>query len=277
MDQGGYRKPDYWKQPFVKDGRTLSWEDAMGSFQDATGRPGPATWELGTYPDGQGEYPVGGVSWFEAAAYAEFAGKALPTFYHWYKATDIGAAVPVRRHHRLQQLPRTRTGGRGNPRRDVTVRQHGHGGQRQGVVRHRVGPRAVHPRRRLGRAGSYVHPSRRGCPRGPGSPSTASGACGTWRRFPARLAAPVEWAWRDYSAEKPVSDEAFRSYRSFYAYDRTDLKAAVEAVEEAEHWRHEKVSFDAAYGNERVPAHLFLPRNARPPYQTIVFYPTGEA
>ena len=95
--------------------------------------------------------------------------------------------------------------------------------------------------------------------------------------LPAPLAAPVEWAWRNYSVEKPVSDEAFRSYRELYSYDRTDLKAAVEAVDETEHWRQEKVSFDAAYGNERVPAHLFLPRNAKPPYQTIVFHPTGEA
>ena len=75
VDQGGYRTRDYWKQPFLKDGRTLSWEEAMGSFRDATGRPGPATWELGTYPDGQGEYPVGGVSWFEAAAYARVRGQ----------------------------------------------------------------------------------------------------------------------------------------------------------------------------------------------------------
>ena len=42
-------------------------------------------------------------------------------------------------------------------------------------------------------------------------------------------------------------------------------------------WRREKVSFDAAYGNERVPAHLFLPRHAKPPYQTVVFSPSGEA
>jgi cephalosporin-C deacetylase-like acetyl esterase len=48
-------------------------------------------------------------------------------------------------------------------------------------------------------------------------------------------------------------------------------------VEESEHWRREKVSFDAAYGGERVPAHLFLPRNARPPYQAVVYFPSGEA
>ena len=87
VEQGGYRKPEYWKEPFVKDGRILSWREAVLSFGDATGRPGPSTWEAGTFAEGEGEYPVGGVSWFEAAAYAEFAGKDLPTFHHWFRAS----------------------------------------------------------------------------------------------------------------------------------------------------------------------------------------------
>lgn len=69
------------------DGRTLSWDDAIAKFRDTTGRAGPSTWELGTYPDGQDDWPVNGVSWYEAAAYAAFAGKALPTTYHWYRAS----------------------------------------------------------------------------------------------------------------------------------------------------------------------------------------------
>ena len=30
-----------------------------------------------------------GVSWYEAAAYAEFAGKSLPTVHHWLAATNV--------------------------------------------------------------------------------------------------------------------------------------------------------------------------------------------
>jgi len=35
----------------------------------------------------------------------------------------------------------------------------------------------------------------------------------------------------------------------------------------------EKVTFDAAYDRERVTAYLFLPKNASPPFQTVVYYP----
>ena len=79
VDAGGYRKREYWRHPFVKDGRELTWEQAMEEFRDTTGRPGASTWALGTYSDGQAEFPVGGVSWFEAAAYATFKGKSLPS------------------------------------------------------------------------------------------------------------------------------------------------------------------------------------------------------
>jgi len=58
----------------------------MAAFHDKTGRTGPAAWEQGEYPHGQDDLPVSGVSWYEAAAYAEFAGKSLPTIYHWTTA-----------------------------------------------------------------------------------------------------------------------------------------------------------------------------------------------
>ena len=60
----------------------------MAAFVDRTGRPGPSGWQAGAYPEGEDDHPVGGVSWYEAAAYACFAGKALPTVYHWYLAAD---------------------------------------------------------------------------------------------------------------------------------------------------------------------------------------------
>jgi dienelactone hydrolase len=41
-------------------------------------------------------------------------------------------------------------------------------------------------------------------------------------------------------------------------------------------WTREKVAFGAAYGNERVPAYLFLPKSTEPPYQAVVFFPSAR-
>ena len=86
VNAGGYTRRELWTHPFQDDARTLSFDAAMARFKDSTGRPGPATWKLGSVPDGEEELPVTGLSWYEAAAYAAFAGKELPTIYHWYQA-----------------------------------------------------------------------------------------------------------------------------------------------------------------------------------------------
>jgi len=82
VDAGGYTKRELWKHDILEDGRSLPWEQVIERFRDSTGRPGPATWELGTFPAGQDDYPVSGVSWYEAAAYAEYKGATLPSLYH---------------------------------------------------------------------------------------------------------------------------------------------------------------------------------------------------
>ena len=46
----------------------------------------PHRWENGNYPVGQDGYPVVDISWDEAAAYARFVGKRLPTESEWEKA-----------------------------------------------------------------------------------------------------------------------------------------------------------------------------------------------
>src|SRR5260370_32100168 len=92
---GGYSDPRFWKHEFSQGGRKLPFGEAIKLFLDRTGRPGPATWESGDFPEGKGDYPVTGVSWYEAAAYAEFAGKNLPTVYHWSRAAGIPMVAEV--------------------------------------------------------------------------------------------------------------------------------------------------------------------------------------
>ena len=93
VDAGGYRQQKYWKHSFVKEGHELTWDAAMRKFLDQSGQPGPATWLGGDYPQGEENYPVSGVSWYEAAAYAEYAGMSLPTTFHWNVAR--GGLTPM--------------------------------------------------------------------------------------------------------------------------------------------------------------------------------------
>jgi dipeptidyl aminopeptidase/acylaminoacyl peptidase len=82
---------------------------------------------------------------------------------------------------------------------------------------------------------------------------------------------------RNFYEEKPVSDSIFQAYKERFSYDKTDLNAQVESRKEnSGGWIYERISFDAAYGGERVLVHLFLPQNTPPPYQCVIYFPGGN-
>jgi len=86
VEGSGYSDATHWVEAFALAGVEQPFDQVMKRFMDTTQRPGPATWVLGDIPAGKENYPVQGVSWFEAMAYAKFRGKMLPTVYHWARA-----------------------------------------------------------------------------------------------------------------------------------------------------------------------------------------------
>ncbi|MDA2928246.1 SUMF1/EgtB/PvdO family nonheme iron enzyme, partial [Acidobacteria bacterium AH-259-G07] len=276
VDSGGYQSQEYWKHSFVKDGRVLTWDQAIAEFRDATGRSGPATWELQTYPDGEDGYPVAGISWYEATAYAEFAGKSLPTIYHWYRAagTEYGPII----------IPFSNFGGKG----PASVASHDAispfgtydmaGNVREWCWNESRGLRYI-----LGGAWSDpIYMFSFSDVRSPFDRSRSNGfRCVRYlERGGASEATvrPVDLLLRDYDQEEPVSEAVFEIYKQQFLYDRTDLNAVVESRDESsKQWTLEKITFDGAYGNERVIAYLLLPKSAAPPYQTVIYFPGSGA
>ena len=70
--------------------------------------------------------------------------------------------------------------------------------------------------------------------------------------------------FRDFTKERPVSDQVFAAYRRMYDYDRTKLNAVVDTSgEETDDWIRERVEFDAAYNGERMAPTCTCPSAAR--------------
>jgi hypothetical protein len=93
-------------------------------------------------------------------------------------------------------------------------------------------------------------------------------------KIPTRAFGLVDWPTRDYKHEHPVSDAIFYVYADQFSYDKMELNPAVEKRDEGSpDWVREKVTFDAAYGRERVVALLFLPRRSVGPFQTVIVFP----
>ncbi len=258
LDKGGYQKPEYWKHGFRKGGRLLSWQAAMQIFRDTTGRPGPATWVQGEYPRGQEDFPVTGVSWYEAAAYAEWAGKALPTVYHWATAASPWASASI--------LPASNFSGQGPARVGTFRGMSWFGAYDMGGNVKEWCLNEADPGKRYILGGAWDEPLymfNNADARSEFERSSNFGfRCAKYSvaGMAARATDPLALRVRDFNLEKPVSDELFRVYKSLYSYDKTPLRAAVESVDNTGEWKREKISFAAAYGNERVLAYLFLPK-----------------
>jgi len=270
VDAGGYRRPEYWREAFHRDGWALSWDEAKTLFRDATGRPGPSTWELGAYGEGMGDHPVSGVSWYEAAAYAVFADKSLPTVYHWLAAA--GVPGPFSEILRFSNFGRRGPAAAGSYAGLARYGNYDMAGNVKEWCWNAVGPK----RYLLG--GAWDEPTYEFSGLDAQSPFDRSPRNGfRLARYGSPLAGvltgPIETPYRDYAKEKPASDEVFAAYRGFYSYERSPLEAVVESVEESDLWRRERITLNAAYAGERVIVYLYLPRNAVPPYQTVAHFP----
>ena len=282
IDIGGYRNPTYWQHEFVEYGQALTWEEGINGLVDRSGRPGPSTWLGGTYPDGKANHPVSGVSWYEAAAYAEFVGRSLPSGTHWGLAR--GDDSTLIQYPQLGGLaiftPYSNFGRSGT----VAV------GSLHGYTAFGANDLAGNVREwcynltsqgRLVRGGSYDDNPYRFAELAHAPPMFRKDGYGfrtislpDGNRLPESVFAeapiiPLRFSNR----EEVVSDEVYDVFLRQFDYDQTPLNIRLESRDEtSELWILERFSIDTAYG-ERMIVNLFLPSNVEPPYQTVVYFP----
>jgi dienelactone hydrolase len=277
VDTGGYKKKQYWNFSFYFNGKEITWEQAIELFKDKTGQTGPATWEAGSYPNGKGNHPVTGISWYEAAAYAKFVGKQLPTVYHWSQVANTfntWGIIPNSNFRGTGTVPvGTMKGVSSWGVYDIggNAREWCYNASREIDQHYILGGGWDDPNYAFNDAGTQ-----------PSIDRSPSNGFRCMKKLPGdtsyeKLAVPLALDFRDYKKEKPVDDKTFLTLFREFSYDHSPFNASSALIADSDFVRVEKIEINSAYNNERVPIYLFTPKNILPPYQTIIFFPGSGA
>jgi class 3 adenylate cyclase/dienelactone hydrolase len=284
IEEGGYENPSYWKELISRNNGSQSWQEIVNSFVDRSGLPGPSTWTDQKYPEGEDNYPVTGINWFEANAYARFVGKSIPTKEHWGLGRGEGTL--------LIRIPQVG----GNAHFAPFSNFHGDGPVETGLFNG------------ITSFGAYDMPgnAREWCWNESDQGRWIRG--GAWNDNPYMFGAPsqadpldrserngfrcalylepdsipeVMFAYADsptreifINLPQSISESQFDAYKTFYEYDQLELHdTIVQRTKNEKGWILEKVLIDAAYDFERIITYIFLPTNTDPPYQSVIYGP----
>ena len=285
INAGGYLKKQYWTHPFIKDGKTLTWEEGIQEFKDRTGLPGPRTWSSQNFPDDKAKHPVTDVSWYEAAAYAAFRGKQLPTIFQWEKAARNGRVVGATFH-----MP----WGANNPGSSLEWRANFEGKATIPVDSWEFGMSPFGAYNMAGNVSEWcLNETSEGFISAGGAWGEPAYSFAYYGRFPGfhtsdkrgfRCALNPDSTGNDgnvrieINKEIPVytrsSDQDFARWVRAYDYLKSPLDPQLEQ-QETDAWIRERITFNGADG-ERAIAYLYLPKNFPRPLQVIHFVPPSD-
>jgi len=272
VDAGGYQNPQYWSRTFMKEGKVISRDEAMKLMIDKTGRPGPAGWEVGGYPQGMENHPVAGISWYEADAYARFAGKQLPSVFHWNVLAETNRTMVI--------VPKSNYNGQST----IPV------GSLEGISSYGIYDLAGNVREWCANtSGKGLYYSLGGgwndatysfndayqvdaMDRSVGNGFRCIKVLSDDESY-AEVSRSVAMRFRDYFKEKPVDDKTFEFFRRQFAYDPGPINAEVAIMADTGIWHVERITMDAAYNKERLILYLFTPRKQQTSFQPIIYFP----
>ncbi|MDH4256698.1 MAG: SUMF1/EgtB/PvdO family nonheme iron enzyme, partial [Gammaproteobacteria bacterium] len=273
---GGYGAQEYWSD--LPDGSDeLDFELASRRFVDSTGMPGPAGWGNGTYPPGDADLPVTGVSWYEAMAYARYRRALLPTARHWARAA-LGLT-----EYKWPLAPALLATAQLQGAAPVAV-EAGHAISTFGAI-HMIGnvrewTRSYSGNMRLSLGSSY---------RGPEWQYALPALHDPLSRLPDqgfRLAVYDEsfpdepLALDGQPPTIPLLDDAQKAgVRARYTFENGSVGVDdAELVYERDEgqWLRRRILLPVSDPAERLPVHLFVPKERHGPLQPVLFVPPGD-
>tara|TARA_Y100000591_G_scaffold333142_1_gene374078 strand:- start:1703 stop:3958 length:2256 start_codon:yes stop_codon:yes gene_type:complete len=277
VDAGGYKNPQYWvEMDFIRDGVSLTLEEAQELMTDTTGMVGPAGWEVGTYIQGTEDKPVTGVSWYEALAYARYKGNILPPMFHWAKAAFPPDEIISPISPKLLKTSNF-------SKEDISVVGQGEGaygtfdmaGNAKEWVWNIFGGRGL----TLG--GAFDEPTYLASQTAPEARMNRSLKNGfrTARLINPKdlnpFGDPIETqAPKDLSFYKPMSDEVFNVYSRSFQVSSTNPKFEKVYIDDSHPvWIKERIKLEVGYNNESMDVLIFRPKNSFGLSAPIIVHP----
>ena len=277
VDAGGYKNPQYWvEMDFIRDGVSLTLEEAQELMTDTTGMVGPAGWEVGTYIQGTEDKPVTGISWYEALAYARYKGNILPPMFHWAKAAFPPDEIISPISPKLLKTSNFY-------KEDISVVGQGEGaygtfdmaGNAKEWVWNIFGGRGL----TLG--GAFDEPTYLASQTAPEARMNRSLKNGfrTARLINPRdlnpFGDPIETqAPKDLSFYKPMSDEVFNVYSRSFQVSSTNPKFEKVYIDDSHPvWIKERIKLEVGYNNESMDVLIFRPKNSFGLSAPIIVHP----
>lgn len=284
---GGYSREEYWTHPILDGQRQLSFKEAMAHFTDRSGLPGPREWTNQDFPEGEGRHPVTGVSWYEAAAYAEHLEKTLPTIYQWEKAASDGlhtrfeglmmpwglAAADAPSSERANFYARSTAPVDAFPFGISPYGAYNMAGNVSEWIRNARGVGYAAVGGSWGDA-SYVWKSGEARPGLNASPYVGFRLVYVPEGEPSDQGSKPIIRPQSAAPLTPVDDATFEVLLTHYRYDRAELAPEILERLETPDWVRERITFNGVDG-ERALGYLYLPRQAKAPYQLIYWLPSG--
>lgn len=281
---GGYLKKEFWQDFFVKDGKQISFADAVKDFKDRTGLPAPRSWLNQNYAEGKDDFPVTDITWYEAAAYAKFRGKSLPSIFQWEKAARDGKF-----DEGFNSLPWGLS--RDTDSMDFLANFRDEGAMPVESCEFGASPYGC--LNMAGNVAEWIFNQR-------GENVLVSGGAwgekpylfGYYGDFPAayssnhigfRLVKNLSESSNGAEPLPPLkipefqksSEADFKTWLTHYEYDKTPLEAEIIERSETDAWTREKISFTGA-NREKAIAYLYLPKNVPRPLQIVHWIPAGD-
>ena len=265
-----YKDPKFWNQLIKKHKIKNFSYNVINTFLDNTGRQGPSTWSVGKYKENQENFPVLGISWFEALAYCEFIGKTLPNIYQWDKSAGMTSANYI--------IPGS------NILKDSPVDIDSKSVQGYYGLKHVAGNAREWIYNTSGSKDKFIlgggyndevylfnwvqssDPYDR----------TVTNGCRCANELNNNLTTgydPIERPTKDLSLLKPADNKTFEIYKSQYNYDKFELNPKIiESKINNSGYRVERIEFNS-FNNDKMQVLLYLPKNSNGPNKLILWYP----